>query len=843
MMGRVLLTIESKAGRKEVLVGAGDNWTSFLIGRSSEADLFLNDPGVSRRHCRIFRRPRSIAVEDLGSRAGTMRNGQKVTRPIGLADGDDLVVGAITLRVTVEQVASEPTMETVPPLPPPLPTPPPSATTGAPDATVVARGGQIRPTTDPSIRRELRGRDVTTLGRDPGSDIVLPSPVVSRCHSELRWEGDGCLVLDMGSTNGTFVNGEQVFGDRLLRPGDRIGIGSFRLTFDGERITAAPPDAGTRIEVRDVGKEVIHRETGKPIHLLRNLDLTILPREFVGLLGSSGCGKSTFIDVVNGRRPATEGVVLFNGENLYNRFDSFKRGIGYVPQDLIFHDALPLHSVLSYASRIRLPDDTTDAEIEENIDRVLEIVGLTDKRTTLVSNLSGGQKKRVSIAMELLSRPTVLFLDEATSGLDLGTEAQMMKLFRGLADGGVTTMCITHYVDSLEMCDLVVYFVAGRLAYFGSPEGLKSYFGVEAIREVYLKESDKTPEEWESAFRESEAYATYVAGRASPTEKAEQTVVKPGSGIEQVRPSDPTRQLRVLIERHIKLLTSDRKSLFLMLGLAPLIGLLVSLVLSGGGRENLIEMAGRQGKLSFTLALVMFFLGVFGSIREVVKELHIYRHERFVNLEIIPYLLSKAIPLAVIGAIQTAEILIVVHLFADVRASIVGQFLFLFPTTVAAMLLGLTISSAVDTADKAVMFMILAVIPQLLFANAFIQIKGLGALLGMCFVLCYWTHDGLKSLLPDRLLEAEGFGGRLVLFGHQGWFPDFCVILLYIGLYGFLAYHFLRKKDGPYGRPYQIPWIRSGTWVEVKKRAAWTARNLLGKITEGVDRIKQMRGR
>ncbi len=819
MTARVLLTIESPAGIKEILVGAGDGWSSFLIGRSSEADLFLNDPGVSRRHCRIFRRPRSIAVEDLGSRAGTLRNDQKVSRPVSLKDQDVLVIGAVTLRVTIESVADDTAPETVPPA---SPTIPPDAA----DKTIVSRAGADRPTPDLPIDRDLRGRKITILGRDPASDIVLDSSVVSRRHAEVRKEVDGFVVRDLKSANGTFVNGERVIEDRPLRPGDRIGIGPWRLMFDGARTTSAAPDTGTRIEVRNVGKEVIHRETGKPIHLLEKLDLTILPREFVGLLGSSGCGKSTFIDVVNGRRPATEGVVLFNGENLYNRFDSFKRGIGYVPQELIFHEALPLVSVLRFASRIRLPDDTSDQEIEENIDRVLDIVGLSEKRATLVTNLSGGQKKRVSIAMELLSQPTVLFLDEATSGLDLGTEGQMMKLFRELADSGVTTMCITHYVDSLEMCNLVIYFIEGRLAYFGPPAGLKSYFGVEAIREVYLKEMERTPEEWETAFRESEAYATYVAGRASPTEKAEQTVVKPGGAMEQIRPSDPARQLRVLTERYLQLLLIDRRSLLLMLGLAPLIGLLVSLVLSGGDGENVLELAGRQGKLSFTLALVMFFLGIFGSIREVVKELPIYRHERFVNLEIIPYLASKAIPLAVIGAIQTVEILVVVHVFADVQANIIAQFLFLFPTIVAAMLLGLALSSAVDTADKAVMFMILAVIPQLLFANAFIELKGMGALLGMCFVLCYWGHDSLKSLLPDELLQAQGPGGHLVLFGHHGWFLDFVVILLYVALYGFLAYHFLRKKDGPYGRPYQIPWIRSGTWVVVRTRASWLARSL-----------------
>lgn len=202
-------------------------------------------------------------------------------------------------------------------------------------------------------------------------------------------------------------------------------------------------------------------------------------------------------------------------------------------------------------SQLRLPDDITQSEIDLTIDRVLETVGLGQQRNTVIANLSGGQKKRVSIAMELLSRPTLLFLDEATSGLDLGTEAQMMKLFRELADGGVTTVCISHYVDSLDMCDMVAYLVKGRLAYYGPPAELKSYFGISAIREVYLKEAEKTADDWEAAFQSSSAYAHYVAGRAAPAEQVEAVRTQPGHAIPGVRQSSPKKQLSVLMRRYL----------------------------------------------------------------------------------------------------------------------------------------------------------------------------------------------------------------------------------------------------------------------------------------------------
>ena len=267
---------------------------------------------------------------------------------------------------------------------------------------------------------------------------------------------------------------------------------------------------------------------------------------------------------------------------------------------------------------------------------------------------------------------------------------------------------------------------------------------------------------------------------------------------------------------------SDRRNVAITLALAPVIGLLVSLVLSGKDGENPFDAAKRQGQLSFVTTLTMFFLGIFGSIREVVKELPVYRHERFVNLEVLPYLGSKAVTLAAIGALQVLGLLFVVHVLTDAHVNFVAQFVMLFATGIGAMCLGLAISSAVDSADKAVMLMILVVIPQLLFANAFIELAGFGEFLGIAFILCYWCHDGIKSLLPDDMLELKAPNSdRLFLFGHHGWFGDFAMVLLFSGIYAFLAFHFLRKKDGPHGKPYSIPWIRSGAWVVLRTRARW----------------------
>jgi ABC-type multidrug transport system ATPase subunit/pSer/pThr/pTyr-binding forkhead associated (FHA) protein/ABC-type multidrug transport system permease subunit len=793
---RLSLVLVSNGGRKEISVSKGEEFSSLLIGRAAEADLFLNDTGVSRRHCRIFRRVDLIMIEDLESRAGTFLNGKRVSKPVGLRDCDEIGIGGVVLRVHIEGKNTEDR----------------AAPTPALDKKVIPIEPSIEASKAVTNLVIPLGREPLILGRAPFCSMRLDHPAVSRRHVKIQLMDGAFVVCDLSSMNGTFLNGKLLREPRPLARGDSLKVGPYNLIFDGTQLVSNRPEAGTRIDVRGLGKKIKDHKTGQPLWLLRDISLTILPKEFVGLLGSSGCGKSTFMDAVNGRRPATEGAVLYNSENLYNQFDTFKTGIGCIPQELIFHQQLPLADALRYASRLRLPDDVTDDEIETNIDRVLDIVGLSQQRRTVITNLSGGQKKRVSISMELLSRPTLLFLDEVTSGLDLGIEAQMMNLFRSLADGGVTTMCVTHYVDSLEMCDMVAYFVKGRLAYYGPPTEMKAYFGINAMREVYLKEAEKTAEEWEATFRASSAHAHYITGRTGSAENIEVTAIQPGQPLEVFRQSNPKRQFWVLTSRYMQVMLADWRQMLLTLGLAPIIGLLVIIVLSKSENESNLALAGRQGQLCFILTLIVFFLGIFGAIREIVKELAIYRHERFINLEILPYLGSKVLPLAAISAVQIIELLVVIHLGTDLRvdepAHIVRQFILLFCTAAAATFLGLAISAAADSSDKAVMLMILVLIPQLLLSNAWIELKGLGKLLGQLFILTYWCYDGLKSLLPDELLQERypATGGH-VLFGHHGWAVDLATILVFATLYTALAVLFLRKKDGLRGKRYYIPWI------------------------------------
>lgn len=282
-------------------------------------------------------------------------------------------------------------------------------------------------------------------------------------------------IADLGSTNGTFINGKQIADARVLRPGDTIRVGPCRLVFNfDETIVRHDEEGNLRLDAVNLKKIV-----GKGTTVLNDISLSILPKEFVVIAGVSGGGKSTLLDALNGFRPATSGTVLVNGSDLYQNFNAYRTELGYVPQKDIVHVELTVGQALSYAAQLRMPADTTLAERNTRVQEVLEDLGLSHRRDVPVKNLSGGQLKRVSIGVELLTKPSLFFLDEATSGLDPGTEADIMRLLRKLSDQGRTVLLITHATENVMLCDLVVFLAAGgRVAYFGPPAEAPEYFGV-----------------------------------------------------------------------------------------------------------------------------------------------------------------------------------------------------------------------------------------------------------------------------------------------------------------------------------------------------------------------------
>ena len=431
-----------------------------------------------------------------------------------------------------------------------------------------------------------------TIGRVAGNTVVLPHPQVSAHHARLMREGGSYRIFDQNSTNHVYVNA-QLVTNALLKMGDEIRIGPYKLIFESTQLTQYDESNYIRIDALNLKKYGNNHVT-----LLNNISLSIAPRKFVAVVGGSGAGKSMLLNALSGLRPAHEGKVLYNGQDYYRNLAAFNTQLGYVPQDDIVHRDLTLERALFYAAKMRLPNDFTGEQIQQRIDEVLEDVELTGRRKLLIKKLSGGQRKRASIAMELLANPSLFFLDEPTSGLDPGLDRKMMFLLRKLADKGHTIILVTHATNNISTCDYVCFLAQeGRLAYFGPPEEAKAFFRKDNFAEIYSsvepsEGNSSVPEEVEVRFKSSKDYQTYIA---EPLKGVHDVTSRASSGVnghtrskEKKRPKrgNPWKQFVLLCMRHVELLKNDPGNLLILLLQAPLVALLLMLMVRfeiGGG--------------------------------------------------------------------------------------------------------------------------------------------------------------------------------------------------------------------------------------------------------------------
>jgi ABC-type multidrug transport system ATPase subunit/pSer/pThr/pTyr-binding forkhead associated (FHA) protein len=733
---------------------------SATIGRDPANDICIDEPVVSWHHARLEQVAYGYQIVDLGSSNGLTCQDAQVARLL-LADGDLLRIAgdvSLTYRIT-PQVPEAPVAETpaaeeaAPPTPvvemPAVrePTPPAARESvqvqAAPlDATMIG----VETPSDGLRKIDMVQRTELTIGRSPENDLRLSYPTISRHHARIRRVGSAeeYVIEDLGSSNGTLVNDEVIEPGELvpLRPGSTLRIGPIKLIF-------APQSIQLVDESRDLRLDALHLNqfVGKGINLLQDISLAILPREFVALVGVSGAGKSTLMNALAGFWPASDGAVLVNGTDLYRRFDAFRTDLGYVPQDDIIHKELTAEKALHYVARLRLPADTTSAERREAVVEELETLGLTERKDVRVGSLSGGQRKRVSIGVERLTRPGLFFLDEATSGLDPGTENRLMRLLRQLADEGQTILLVTHATKNVTLCDQVVFLAkGGRLAYFGPPGEALGYFGVADFDEIYEQlEDERSPEEWAERYRQSSQYGEYVVKRLrepygdlldtrlEPSDaKAGRAARRAGLAATKTKVKRPSafRQFLVLTARYLDIMRTDRVNLLLMLLIAPVLG---SMDLIAWPREVYDPVEGDASRVMvmlFMAAIIPFLIGALSSVREIVKEKAIYRRERTVNLRIVPYLLSK-VAVGFLFALYTAAALLVLKLVAVDFSHLGVEDLALYYLIIALAVLsgvmwGLLISAIAPREEQAMLLLIVVVVVQMVFSGGILPLDQLG---------------------------------------------------------------------------------------------------------------------
>jgi ABC transport system ATP-binding/permease protein len=675
-------------------------------------------------------------------------------------------------------------------------------------------------------------KDRLAIGRVPDNHVVLNHPQVSAHHALLEKVESGYRIVDNNSTNHVYVNG-QIVTSQVLRTNDEIRIGPYRFTYTGTELKQSDDSANIRIDALH-----LKRFGDRQRILLNDISLTIPPRKFVALVGGSGAGKSTLMNALNGLRPAQEGTVLYNGVDYYRNLAAFNTQLGYVPQADIVHRELTVKRALYYTARLRLPSNLTKEQVQWRINEVLEDMEITDQRNLTVSMLSNSQCKRVSIALELLTNPSVLFLDDPTSGLNPSSERKMMALIRRLADRGHTVILVTNATNNINACDYVCFLAqGGHLAYFGPPNRAKEFFGVSDFAEIYSElEQLDTPEQAVARFRASSDYQQYVEGplneRSAQQLPTKTTASTSEKNRQQIRQGQGWRQFLLLSTRNLELLKNDTGNLLTLLLQAPVIAILMVLLARfqmGTGifnNENVVQCQTRavdsNGKLEVVMpqanqqqtiackdvqvflkdaqnnkngqdarqaqqnkavqdfikkkgsqdqalqdflspgfganARTVLFLMAFSSVlfgcvngaREIVKEDATYRHERSVNLGIMPYMLSKVVVLGIFCVFQSAVLTFVIELGEPLQqgiflSPILETYITLTLTTLAGLMTGLTISAIASNNDRALTFLPVVLLPQVIFAGVIIPFRDWRLqILGMLFPT-RWAMTALGS--------------------------------------------------------------------------------------------------
>src|SRR5712671_3914185 len=766
------------------------------LGRDPEGEVVIDAAAavVSRRHAEIKKTGDQFFISDLKSFNGTLVHGKRITETVALFDGDEIQLGAggPLLRLTdpahpqsarKAQGVATPSQQAIPPAFGQI-----AAMAGR--QTIVSTGsGSLQSTTPPGstqpqllARLSFDTRPQLSVGRAPDNDLRLDGLQISNHHARFARTNGSVTVEDAGSTNGVYVNGERISGRRPVQLSDVIQIGPVVLQADAQQgVAVYDTRSKTRIDCINIAKVVSNRSGGGSIRLLDDVGLTIQPNEFVGLLGPSGAGKSTLMDSLNGMRPATSGYVLINNLDLYRHLDSLKQSIGYVPQDDIIHRELTVYRTLYYVARLRLSRDVSRREIDQIVNEVMDVTGLSERRDVAISQLSGGQRKRVSIAVELITKPSVIFLDEPTSGLDPATEEKIMKLFRQIAESGRTVVLTTHAMENVKLFDKIVVLMRGKLVFYGAPQEALAHVKAESFKDLDDKLegpvdqqtaalpalpptatksqkqqrklqreqiSEQVAEDWKKKFQATEQYRRNVVEPLSLLPRDGKAAAPPKR---RSSPVDAVRQWGTLTRRYLEVLSRDKFNLLILLGQAPIIAFLTYLVVGAKSPRDFPF---------FMLALVSIWFGTSVASREIIRERAVYTRERMVNLRLLPYVASKLFVLALIVSCQCLLLfgsLKFLHYsgLMNLPGWAIPQLVIVMLTAMVGLALGLLVSAMVKTSEMATSLVPLILIPQILFSGLVGVPQSTAKVIGT-LMPATWAFDGLKRWSTLDTLDEEG---------------------------------------------------------------------------------------
>ncbi|WP_409474207.1 FHA domain-containing protein [Streptomyces sp. HC307] len=646
---------------------------------------------------------------------------------------------------------------------------------------------------EPASVRPLPRRTVR-IGRDEDNDLVVDDLLVSRRHAELRAHTDGTYeIVDLGSHNGTYLNGLQVTA-ALINPGDIVGIGHSDFCLVGDQLQEYVDTGEISLDVQDLTVAV---DRGSKT-LLDDVSFPVGEKCLLAVVGPSGAGKSTLLNALTGQRPADHGTVLYDGRDLYHDYAELRQRIGLVPQDDILHAQLTVRSALTYAAELRFPQDTARAERLARVEEVIRELGLEQRADQSVHSLSGGQRKRVSVALELLTKPSLLFLDEPTSGLDPGMDRSVMHMLRGLADDGRTVIVVTHSVLSLDVCDrLLVLAPGGKVAYFGPPGDALAFFGFTQWPEAFEAFDRDRDRDWAGEYRVSPFHRQYIADATAQPRLPREGPVIVGP---PPRPRHWGAQVITLVRRYTAALSADRTFLLVMIALP--------FVMGGMARALAGSELTRRSAMNALLILCVggVLTGAANAVREIVKERVIYQRERAVGLSRSAYLMSKVVVLGTVTVLQAVVLTLVGLLGVDLNApggrGVVMPPLVEITIAVAllaftAMMLGLVVSALVRKEEVTMPLLVLLALVQVVFCGALLQLEGVPGLEQVAWLVpARWAFGAMAATIDlARVSPGELTGDPLFEHAVGVWLLDIGMLVVLSVVFGYVVSRLLRRRE------------------------------------------------
>ena len=521
-------------------------------------------------------------------------------------------------------------------------------------------------------------------------------------------------------------------------------------TFDDTTFARATPAVsdsprGVRIDVNELSRRL---RVGKrdAVTLLDGVSFTVAAGQLVAIVGPSGAGKTTLLEAIAGVVPPTAGSVRFDGIDVHANLGTFRSRLGYVPQDDIIHADLPLVRTLRYAARLRLPSSTRAADVDDAVRDALAAVGLTDHADVRVGSLSGGQRKRASIAVELLTDPHVFFLDEPTSGLDPVTSAELITRLRHLADRSATVVFTTHSVEDLAACDRIVFMTrGGRVGFVGTVDEALVQFGVSSVAELYQRLADL-----DGATRTSGAAAPEPAPDDAPRDPIRRPVA---SGL---------TQWGVLTRRTFEILVRNRLTLAILVGSPALVVAMFAILFRPGAFDVRDPSPSSMVMIGFWVVFAAFFFGLTYGLLQICTERTILRRERLVGLRPGAYVASKVTILVPFLLLVVVAMLGVLRLLDRLPSRPLSTYasmgVGLLLCAIAALGLGLLTSALVGNVAQATLAMPMLCFPAVLFSGAILPVNlmaNAGAVLSVV-IPSRWAFEVMGHDLGARRILAEG---------------------------------------------------------------------------------------